>query len=290
MSGRAARWIGRGLRRARSRWVRGGAILGYHRVSTESHDPLRLAVSPENFAAHLEVMQHLGTPVALHELVRAIGDGDSLRGAVAVTFDDGYADNLRAAKPALSRLGIPATVYVVSGWLGQRFWWDELVARVSDRKRALRIHRRLLRVPHEAGRRLDEEAPAAKEPGAAPRVLTADELQELAEDGLVSIGAHSVTHPRLTALETAEQRHEIRRSKEELEGVLGRPVETFAYPWGAATDETRRLVHEAGFAWACSARVDIVSRSSNPYDLPRLWAPDVEGDRFAGWLSGWLGG
>jgi len=289
---RAMRWLGRGLRRARSPFIRGAAILGYHRVDNGERDPFRLAVAPQHFAEQLEVLSRIALPVSLKELAQAVWDRTALHGKVAVTFDDGYADNLHTAKPMLTRSGIPATVYVVAGRMGRHLWWDELAAHLPDRRRLLRAHRQLLRVPHDLRRRMIEQIPVASGNGGAkqvPRVLTAGELVELAQEELISIGAHSVTHPLLTSLGSEEQRREIHRSKQQLEDLLGRSVETFAYPWGAASEETERLVCEAGFLWASGGFIDVVSRGSNPYDLPRLWVPDVDGDRFAKWLGGWLG-
>lgn len=291
MSRRLARWVGRGLRRARSRFIQGSAILGYHRVADGDDDPFRLAVTPEHFAEQLEVVRGMANPVTINALAQAIRDREVPRGTFAVTFDDGYADNLHVAKPILARLDIPATVYVVAGRLGRHFWWDELAAHVPDRRQLLRTHRRLLRLPHEARRRLIEEilaAPRDGDPKPIVRVVTADELVELARDGFVSIGAHSLTHPLLSALRADEQSREIRQSKKQLQELLGRTVDTFAYPWGAASQETQRLVCEAGFRSASGMRIDVVSRSSDPYDLPRLWVPDVDGERFARWLRGWL--
>ncbi|HXJ42352.1 MAG TPA: polysaccharide deacetylase family protein [Bryobacteraceae bacterium] len=92
----------------------------YHRVDAPVGDPWGLCVRPEVFAAQMEVLAQLGVARPLAEVERT-GRG------VAVTFDDGYADNLHAAVPVLERLEIPATVFVVSGAIGGReFWWDGL--------------------------------------------------------------------------------------------------------------------------------------------------------------------
>jgi len=284
--------LGEGLRRARSRFVRGGAILGYHRVAEPDGDAFRLCVSPVHFAEQLEVVRRIAQPVSLEDLTQAVWDRADLRAKVAITFDDGYSDNLHAAKPALEQFEIPATVHVVAGRLGRRFWWDELAARLSEPRTVLRAYHRLLHVPPDLRRRVIEEMPTRSgsgHSGTVPRALTAEELVELGRDGLVSIGAHSVTHPILTALKPHEQRREITEGKARLEDVLDRSVVAFAYPNGAASEETQQLVCEAGFLWASGSRVDVISRGSDPYWLPRLWVPDVNGDGFERWLSRWLG-
>jgi peptidoglycan/xylan/chitin deacetylase (PgdA/CDA1 family) len=85
-------------------------------------------VSPEHFAEHLSVLEQVATPVRLSDLVQAAADHVLPRRAVAITFDDGYVDNLYAAKPLLERFEIPATVFVSSGHVDSHteFWWDEL--------------------------------------------------------------------------------------------------------------------------------------------------------------------
>ena len=103
-------------------------ILLYHRVAKLKSDPWGLAVTPRRFDEHLEVLRQHAKPVRLRELSRGLRDGVLPERAVVVTFDDGYADNLHNAKPLLERHDVPATVFVVSGFVGRKreFWWDEL--------------------------------------------------------------------------------------------------------------------------------------------------------------------
>jgi peptidoglycan/xylan/chitin deacetylase (PgdA/CDA1 family) len=104
-----------------------GVVLMYHRVASDLVDPWRLCVSPTNFGAQLEVLVDRYQVVTLRELVAARGSTDE-RPSVAITFDDGYADNLHVAAPLLVRHGLPATFFLTSGTLGseREFWWDEL--------------------------------------------------------------------------------------------------------------------------------------------------------------------
>jgi peptidoglycan/xylan/chitin deacetylase (PgdA/CDA1 family) len=118
------------------RWVLGlshpaGVALLYHRVAEPASDPFQLCVSPRQFAEHMDVLSRNYLPVRLDEL------GDSPRPGrtpVAVTFDDGYADNLHAALPVLERYGIPATFFITTGCISaaEEFWWDELDRLVSS--------------------------------------------------------------------------------------------------------------------------------------------------------------
>jgi peptidoglycan/xylan/chitin deacetylase (PgdA/CDA1 family) len=115
------------------RWFRNtiappALILLYHRVAEVDSDPWSLSVSPQHFAEHLDVVRKHGYPVPLKELNRALQDGRCPSRSIAITFDDGYANNLHTAKPLLERYDIPATVFVTSGYIGKNgeFWWDEL--------------------------------------------------------------------------------------------------------------------------------------------------------------------
>ena len=99
-------------------------ILMYHRIAEPVPDPWGLCVSPQRFADQLDVIRD--SAVRLAALPQALEDGNHLSPAIAVTFDDGYADNLHNAAPLLERYGVPATVFVAAGYAGsgREFWWD----------------------------------------------------------------------------------------------------------------------------------------------------------------------
>jgi peptidoglycan/xylan/chitin deacetylase (PgdA/CDA1 family) len=103
-------------------------ILLYHQIAERHSDPWSLAVTPSHFAEHLEVLRENAWPVRLQQLPEALVDGNLGDRLVAITFDDGYADNLHNAKPLLERYDVPATVFLATGYLGggREFWWDEL--------------------------------------------------------------------------------------------------------------------------------------------------------------------
>jgi peptidoglycan/xylan/chitin deacetylase (PgdA/CDA1 family) len=100
----------------------------YHRVTEVDSDPWSLCVSPQHFAEHLEVLKQYSHPLRLAQMTQAMQAGKLPGRSVAITFDDGYADNLHQAKPVLERYDIPATIFLAAGYLGQEkeFWWDEL--------------------------------------------------------------------------------------------------------------------------------------------------------------------
>ena len=282
------------------RWLRSRAgpravILGYHRVAEEEHDPLQLCTPASVLERHLQAIRRYGRPVRLLDLVAAAGSGRPTPGAVAVTFDDGYADVLSAAKPLLERYEIPATVFAVTGYLDREFWWDELTRichgdRGSD---SYRLYSRFQRLPEkkrqEELRRLAASRSADWREAAGARALRADQISDLTKDGLIELGAHSDTHPLLSSLSPADQHAEIAACKKSLERFTGRGVHAFAYPHGDHSEVTIGIVREAGYQCACTSIPDVCSSRTDPFALPRFWPGPRDDGRFSRWLRWWLG-
>jgi peptidoglycan/xylan/chitin deacetylase (PgdA/CDA1 family) len=121
--------MGPTIRRTQKKLARSkGVILMYHRIAKADVDPWALCVTPECFAEQLALLKEHYHPLSLQQLAQAQAEHNIPERAVAITFDDGYADNLYQAKPLLERYEIPATVFVVTGNVGQTegFWWDRL--------------------------------------------------------------------------------------------------------------------------------------------------------------------
>jgi peptidoglycan/xylan/chitin deacetylase (PgdA/CDA1 family) len=103
-------------------------VLLYHRVAAMSRDPQALCVSPERFERQMAHLRRETTPIGLAELIRAMASGDAPDRAVAVTFDDGYEDNLEIALPILEAHDVPATFFITpcADDKPGEFWWDDL--------------------------------------------------------------------------------------------------------------------------------------------------------------------
>jgi peptidoglycan/xylan/chitin deacetylase (PgdA/CDA1 family) len=296
----------------------GTLILAYHRVAVVERDPHGLCVVPDRFAEQVEYLQRHVDVVPLH----AVRDGGSgMR--VAVTFDDGYVDNASVAKPVLESLGVPATFFITAGMIdtGREFWWDRLESLLLGTP-ATKIlldveiegQRRHLDLSNEAARRREHDslhrelrvlpadrieralrnlASAVESPPSdreTHRPLSVQELKGLSS-GLLAIGAHTVTHPLLAARSVTDQGTEIVRGRQMLEQAIGQTVSTFSYPFGgndAFSDQTVRLVEDAGYVLACTGLPGSVSRKTHPLRLPRHFVRDWGVAQFSEQISHWF--
>jgi peptidoglycan/xylan/chitin deacetylase (PgdA/CDA1 family) len=121
--------------------------------------------------------------------------------------------------------------------------------------------------------------------------MTAAELRRLVDSGLVAVGGHTLSHPRLAELAPDAQRAEIAGGKQRLEAILERPVTAFAYPFGTHRDFDRssvQAVKEAGYTSAAAVCDRALSRSSDPFELPRVGVGDWTAEEFERRLKRWL--
>lgn len=171
---------------------------------------------------------------------------------------------------------------------GHDIRWDLLdPAAPSSRGQAYKDLCRLLRpLPYTAQQQLIAEVRRwSTLPGArrdSHRTLSAQQVVELGSTDLVEIGAHTVDHPMLSALPLDAQRQQIVASKRSLEYLLGKPVTSFSYPYGARscyTQDTVRLVREAGYASACSNFPGQARAGDSLFELPRVLVRDWTADR-----------
>jgi peptidoglycan/xylan/chitin deacetylase (PgdA/CDA1 family) len=237
-------------------------------------------VSPANFAEHVELLREHLVPL------QAAGAGDG----IAITFDDGYLDNLATAAPLLR--GLPATLFVVTGL--ERFWWDAVTEHLRDvepplvlgdrawwpRDRQQRLHARSHVHAYLQPQHPDAIARLTAGWQATPRRMTLEELREAAQH--FAIGAHTRRHPSLARLSEDEQRAELSGCADDLEQWLGTRPHAVSYPFGVpgadVDDVTLRVAREGGY------RIGVVnsdSRGSGPLAVRRLTVPDVGGDALA---------
>jgi peptidoglycan/xylan/chitin deacetylase (PgdA/CDA1 family) len=202
------------LAAARQLRERRSVIIGGHGVADvpAAYDPENLCVAPRRFRAQVELLLAAGFEfLTVAELTSRMNGGPPPPGLAALSFDDGMENNVSVLLPLLREYGLPATVYVATGLIGQPNPW------------------------------LDRRTGA--------RMMTVDELRELAAAG-IEIGAHTVTHPDLSLLDAEACRREVRDSRDTLRDVTGGPVSTFAYPFCGFGPTAQAAVREAGFSAA----------------------------------------
>lgn len=300
-------------------------ILMYHRIADDPLDNWDLAVSPAHFEEHLHILRRTRCPFPLTDFVCNLIAGTLPSNAVALTFDDGYVDNLVAGKPRLAAADVPATVFLATGYLDRpgEFWWDELARMVlganvirsfelvvggtpmyfdvdatpARNDRTMGITRatgrqELLTAIWRAVRPLEDEEresimvelrsmfSVGGDHIDRGRAMTREEVRALASDGLITIGAHTVTHPLLSELEVAACHREVVESKLTCETLIGAPVAGFAYPYGDIDSKTREAVRASGFKFACSTRHEPIGATSDVFALPRLHVHSWDGDAF----------
>jgi peptidoglycan/xylan/chitin deacetylase (PgdA/CDA1 family) len=190
----------------------GGVALAYHGIGqvSDGDDPQKLVVSPKHFESQVGMLLARGYRFLTAEQV--IAEGSLPARAAALTFDDGFKSWLTIGLPLCEKLGVRATFYVTTGWLG------------------------------------DQHALVAGEAG---RLLDAEDARALAAAGM-ELGAHSVSHPDLRTLDDIALEAELGESRSAIEEITGKPCRTMAYPYGLFDERVRDSAAAAGYelAWA----------------------------------------
>ncbi len=290
------------------------STLIFHRVTLDA-DPL---FPGEMDAARFEQLCGLlgvwFNVLSLPEAIERLNTNDLPERAMAITFDDGYADNHSVAAPILRRFGLPCTFFVATGYLdGGCMWNDVIVSALRDTRQtslslqgmALDEGERMLSLCSVAERRLavdhlillSKYMPADRRQAfvdavadrlevASPNhlMMTSDQVRQLDRMGF-GVGAHTRTHPILARLDRVAARCEIESCKADLENLLGHEVAHFAYPNGKRgtdyNDETVAVVREAGFHAALTTNPGVSMSTTDRFQLPRFTPWDRQPLRFA---------
>ncbi len=284
-------------------------ILLYHRVP-EVPDPLcpDLLDRPV-FALHMQALADNFQVLPLFEALARLQDGTLPRRAVAISFDDGYADNYQVALPVLRQFDLRATFFVAAGFLDGGCMFNDLVIEacrvapegawdtgpdalgvrpvggVSGRVQlADQLIGRLKYLPA-ADRLAAARELLARAGGRAPGhlMMTSEEVRGLHRAGM-EIGGHTLTHPILARLAPEEASQEIAGGKAALESLLGAPVPLFAYPNGKPGEDYLPrdvdLVRAAGFTSALTTVWAGATTGDDPFQVPRVGSWDRDRNRF----------
>ena len=271
-------------------------------VPPASFSPNRdMAVSPVFLEGFVQDAQQRGyTFVSLNRLSEQLeaGSGEKL---LALTFDDGYRDNFTVAYPVLKSLGIPFAIYVTTSFPDGEavLWWDAMERLLQDHDHItfadglvmpcrttqekldafVSLRGAIMALPRDGlGDRVNamfEQANLDWRQMCAAEALSWKDLCELARDPLVTIGAHTVNHPVLSALSAEQACAEMRDSRERIEARIGAPVAHFCYPFGSRNEVGTRefeLARKLGFKTATTTRWGNIFRAhrAHLHGLPRV--------------------
>lgn len=243
-----ARTVGRCLAGDGERRV----VLCYHSVHAEKD----YAVRPHEFRAQMRWLKDNCEVIEFGRIQEPRLQAD--RPAVAVTFDDGYADNYEEAFPILAESGVPATFFVTTGFVER----DAEVMEVFARMRAERD----------------------------VRPLTVEQIREMSRFGM-DFGGHTYRHPNLAGLDRQSAVAEMRAAGEFLSDHLGKPARSVAYPYGIPrrhfTADTLDAAREAGFEQGAAIRYSGVTEGDSPMAIPRISVLDEGLAVFAEKVRGW---
>ena len=207
-------------------------VLMYHAFN---HRPSAISIPRELFAWQMDWLKSAGISVLrLEDVVECIYKKKPFpEKSVVLTFDDGFSDFYLDVFPILASHGFPATIYLVTGFIGRTNNWPGQPKNIPL---------------------LD--------------LLTWSQIDELNKGG-IEFGAHSVTHPRLDLISYSIAESEIIDSKKAIENRIGRAIITFAYPYGRFDENIRSIVQQY-FRNACTTRGGLVHRDHDPYELKRV--------------------
>lgn len=278
-------------------------VLIFHRVLPEPDPILTGEPDVKAFTSAMDLLAASFNVFPLLDAAHRLRERTLPARAACVTFDDGYANNLEFAQPILQAKGVPATVFVATGFLdGGRMFNDTVIETVRRAPqdfdlRALGLDRHALRTPAarrelidtllhklkylEPRERLEKIGQIANCAGASlpdDLMMTTDQVRRLHRSG-VEIGAHTVDHPILTSIDDATAARQMADSKRVLESIVGEPVRSFAYPNGRPQrDYDRRhvaMARAAGFDLALSTAWGAATADSDPFQIPRVGAWDT---------------
>lgn len=221
-------------------WSRGKKnkllVLRYHSVNDYRKHEVNVRIN--TFRKQMEFLARCYQPVSLKEAVEDLKEKRQLPdNAVVVTFDDGYKDNYTNVYPILKKLNIPATIFLVVGYVGT----DKIL-------------------PHDIG-----DCPENN------YLLSWDQVKKMAQDGF-DFGSHTTSHVNLGKC-NIDLKNEISASKKIIERELERGVWAISYPFGLITDfssAVKQMASEAGYSCGCSAMNGVNDSGTDIFELRRI--------------------
>lgn len=289
------------------------SVLVLHRVLAEPDPLYPEAMVVARFTKLCRWVGAMFTVLPFDTAIRHLRQGTLPERALVITFDDGYADNRHVAMPILQSLGLPATVFVSTGFMDGGCMWNDIIIESCRRTHCSRLdlhdllpqiavdsielatlgQRRLgLEVlisavkyfePNQRLRVVRQIAERLQVPIPVELMLTSGDVLALRCGGM-QIGAHTVTHPILARLSAEDTRREMKDSKDVLERLLGQRVTLFAYPNGKPGEDYNAqsvaMAKEVGFDAAVTTARGAATRMTDPFQIPRFTPWDQSRWRF----------
>ena len=280
-------------------------VLFYHEVDDNKLVLGELAVPVRRFERQVQFLNRYFNPISLDQLENFISHGVKLPGyPVLITFDGGYKGTLKNAYPILEKTGTPATVYIVTGSVdtGEVPWTAKLnylfrVAEPSIRQIESRLQLKNLiedlklgslkelkseLYPLSPGERDIIISELAEKLGVdlsptSHAFLSWDDVKYLSSTGIIQVGSHTVSHPRLSEISLLEAGTEIRDSKSIIEERISKEVRSFCYPDGHVNASLKDLLKTAGYTNALVTRngYNSVTSITDPYAIRRIGSIDA---------------
>ena len=292
-------------------------VMNYHRVLRHADPLLESEPDVDTFRWQMRLLKECFNVIPLHDAVMAVRDQRIAPRTVCITFDDGYRAVHDLALPVLKEFGLPATVFVTSGYVGESHMWNDRIIEAVESIPSGELNLQAFGLGVYSLRTLDDRKIAVARLTASTKYMPPhardeliDHLEKMVGDNLahglmlnrqmvvnlaregIEIGAHTISHPILTSLDDAEARREIVDGKLQLEEMTGKPVRLFAYPNGKVgmdfDERHARMVREAGFDAAFTTEVGSVNSTQDKYQLPRSRPWDTTPFRFGLRLLRWL--
>ncbi len=282
-------------------------ILLYHRVRNPE-DGYEAAVSPARFEEQLGFLRERFQVVSLTQALEMKKKSEkSVKPLAVITFDDGYRDNWEAAYPILKRYSLPATFFLAAGSIGNEapMWTSrvealfretprqtltletlssprtfELGSREERMKVCYEVKNEMKNVPDNRRQvileELEEKAsdPSLRLEEIHSEMLSWDEVRRLAEDPLVEIGSHSMSHRMLANLPPPEILSELEESKRKIESEIGREIRFLSYPGNSYNEKVQELAQRAGYQAALAVGRSVTSFQENDFSLKRVHVED----------------
>ena len=269
------------------KFLRGrGAILNYHRVLPSNkidNSLVNISVSTDNFTHQLNYLKKNFDIISLDDLLLHL-KSKSNEFKIAITFDDGYSDNLDYAYPILEKLKAPATIYIITKFINNKVipWWIKLDHFIKnnpkifcDKKKIFQFYKNdiLLRDQLTIDKKILSIIGKYNKTEYNKIFLDQKEIQYLSKQKFITIGSHSHSHYNFSKLTQEQTFSEFKTSKSILEKIIKKKIIHFSYPYGGHLNinfKFTKLLQNLGYLSAVTT-IKKKIYEADQFELPRVF-------------------